>query len=186
MFSHFVIALNSVFMSSSCVRKFTPKVIFRFALVSVCLASLNACTSVNQKVGAAFSLDTDLRINFVVAGDINPDEAEQSSPVFVRMYELNSTQAFEQSDFIDIYEKDEEILGDSLVAKQELERLIPGVNRQNDFVLNKDTRYVALFAEFFRYKDAKTKVIFPITTTNVVRNTIEISLNENNIQLNKK
>ena len=157
-----------------------------FCVLFSLLVCLSACTSVNRKVGAAFALDTDLKISFLVEDSINPDESEQSSPVFVRMYELSSTKGFEKADFIDLYERDEEILGDSFVAKQELERLVPGTDRNEVFVLNKDTRYVALFAEFFRYKGAEAKVVFPVTTTNVVRNSVKVRVSGNTLEVVKR
>lgn len=149
----------------------------------VILLTVTSCTSVNRKIGAALSLDTDLKLSIVVADDVNPDEAKQPSPVFVRLYELNGTQAFEKADFIDLYERDEEILGDSFVAKQELTRLVPNTTWDETFVLNKDTRYVAIFAEFFRYKGSTAKVVFPVTTTNVVRNSIKLKVTNNQIFL---
>jgi len=156
------------------------------ALVVVLALLVASCTSVNHKVGAALNFDTDLKLEITVGSEINPDENNQSSPVFVRLYELNSTTVFDKADFIDLYERDEELLGATFVAKQELKRLIPNTLRTERFVLNKDTRYVALFAEFFRYKDATAKLVFPITSSNVVRNSIKININGNNITLSDK
>ncbi len=137
---------------------------------------LGACSTVNHKLGAALNLDTDLKLQVIADDLINPDEQDQASPVFIRLYELTSTKVFDKADFIDLYERDEEILGATLLAKQELKRVVPGAARSETFVLNKDTRYVALFAEFYRYKDAKTKTVFPVTVSNVVRNSIVINV----------
>ncbi|VUD66136.1 hypothetical protein TDB9533_03513 [Thalassocella blandensis] len=150
------------------------------------LTFLSACTSVNHRVGAALNLDTDLKLELTAYGDINPDEKEKSSPVFIRLYELKSTAAFEKADFIDLYESDEDVLADALVAKQELKRLTPNTKRTDQLVLNKETEYVALFAEFYRYKDSKAKVIFPVTSSNVVRNSIKIEVKGNEIKLLEK
>ena len=166
------------------------KSICKFGVIVISLCAFLAttvmttgCTSVNRKVGAVLALDTDLKLHITVADDINPDESKQPSPVFVRLYELNGTQAFEKADFIDLYERDEEVLGDTFVAKQELTRLVPGTERKEEFVLSKDTRYVAVFAEFFRYNGSISKVVFPVTTTNVVRNSIKIKVTSNQIFL---
>lgn len=154
------------------------------ALVSVLLCG--ACTTVNNKVGEALNLDTDLKLQIYAAREINPDERDQSSPVFVRLYELNSAKAFASADFIDLYENDAQTLGDTLVAKQELKRVVPGTQRTERFVLSEGTRYVALFAEFYRYKDAQAKVVFPVTASNVVRNSVKITIADNAIALQGK
>ncbi|MFT5083360.1 MAG: type VI secretion system protein VasD [Lentisphaeria bacterium] len=162
-------------------RSVQKKVMFFAAL-----ATLLGCTTVNHKVGEVLNLDTDIKIKMNIAGNVNPDESGKPSPVFVRLYELNNTAIFEKADFIDLYENDEKILGSSLVAKQELKRFIPGKMRIEELVLKKDTQYVALFAEFFRFKDARSKIVFPVTARNVVRNTISVEISENEIHLLSK
>lgn len=152
-------------------------------LVLFCASFLIACTTVNNKVGEALNLDTDLKLHMIAAHELNPDEKNQSSPVFIRLYELTSLKALENASFIDIYERDAEILGDTLIAKQELKRVVPGTQRIERFVLTEGTRYVALFAEFYRYKDSKFKVAFPVTTSNVVRNSIKINVAGNSLSL---
>lgn len=169
--------------------KLSPKSTFNFLprlVVISLIALLAACTSVNHRVGSALNLDTDLKLELTAAADINPDEKDKASPVFIRLYELKSTATFEKADFIDLYESDEEILADALVGKQELKRLTPATRRTDQLVLSKDTEYVALFAEFYRYKDSKAKVIFPVTASNVVRNSIKIEVTGNEIKLVEK
>lgn len=175
---------NSGTATASAAR--TIRKLLGFSLIFTVFTITTACTSVNHKVGAALNLDTDLKLELNAASNINPDEKEKPSPVFIRLYELKSTAAFDKADFIDLYESDEEILADALVAKQELKRLTPGTQRVDQLVLNKDTEFVALFAEFYRYKDAKAKVVFPVTASNVVRNSIKIEVVENEIKLLEK
>lgn len=155
----------------------------RMSLFVFALGGLAACTKVNHKVGEALSLDTNLKLQITSSAEINPDEKKQSSPVFIRLYELKSLKAFEAANFIDIYESDVDTLGDTFIAKQELKRVVPGTERVEHFVLSKDTRYVALFAEFYRYKDAKAKLVFAVTASNVVRNSKKIHVNGNTISL---
>lgn len=152
-------------------------------LLCVGLAYLASCSSVNHKVGSVLNLDTDMKLQVVVSENVNPDERENSSPIFIRLYELSDPKAFERADFIDIYEQDSNILEADLVAKQELKPFTPGEVRTERFVLAKETRFVALFAEFYQYKDAKSKIIFPITASNVVRNSIKIQLSGTEIKL---
>lgn len=154
----------------------------RWIFVAVFLGLVLGCTSVNHKVGDMFNLATNLKLEIIADEEINPDEQNNPSPVFVRLYELNSTAAFERADFIDIYERDEEVLGASLIAKQELKRIVPNTFREEDFVLSEDTKYVALFAEFYNYENSSAKVVFEVTESNVIKNTVGIQILDNRIQ----
>ncbi len=138
-----------------------------------------------ETVGKTLDLDTDLMMEFRVAADINPDESKTSSPLFVRFYELKTDNMFAKAEFIDLYERDEEVLGADLIAKQELKRLIPGKNRSEKFVLNPETRYIALFAEFYQYRGSQHRLIIPVQANNVFQDEIAISVSRNIIRIIK-
>ncbi len=144
---------------------------------------LNSCTSLNGWVGTKLGLDTDLSITLKVDSDINPDDKKKPSPLFIRLYELKSPKMFDRADFIGLYERDKEVLGADFIAKQELKRIIPGEGREDHFVLNKDTQYIALFAEFLDYRTSKYKVITSIVANNVVSTSIVIQISSNKIIL---
>lgn len=154
---------------------------YKFIFVAAVLLLISACTAINTKVGGFFNLDTDLELVFKVDADINPDDSNTPAPLFVRMYELKSTKMFNKANFIDIFERDKEVLGADMIAKQKLKRLKPGEDRKNDFVLNKKTRFVALYAEFLQYKDAEYKVIIPIVPHDVIGTTAIIHVSGNTI-----
>ncbi len=151
----------------------------------VALVALPACTSLNTKVGGVLRLDTDLKLTFKADADINPDDKKRPSPLFLKMYELKSTKQFEKANFIDLFERDSEVLGADLVAKQTLKRLRPGDGRADNFVLKPETRYVGLFAEFLQYKDAKFKILIPIAPTNVFASSAVIQITGNTITSTK-
>ncbi|TQV85870.1 type VI secretion system lipoprotein TssJ [Aliikangiella coralliicola] len=142
---------------------------------------LTSCTSLNTKVGGLLNLDTDLQLTFTVNADVNPDDNKTPSPLIIRMYELKSPTQFKNANFIDIYERDAEILGGDMLTKQSLKPVQPGENRKESFVLSKETKYVGLFAEFLKYKDAKYKLIIPVAQTNVVSSSAKIQLSGNRI-----
>ncbi|MFL0802501.1 MAG: type VI secretion system lipoprotein TssJ [Agarilytica sp.] len=160
------------------------RVLLNVIYLGALIWGVSACSTVNHKVGAALNLDTDLKIEISADKFINPDEQDQSSPVVLRLYELTSTQLFEKADFIDLYERDEEILGATFVAKQELKSVVPNTTRTERFVLSKDTRFIAIFAEFYSYKNAKTKVVFPVTASNVVRNSVVVNVSGTDLSWN--
>lgn len=161
---------------------YLSRIITLLAMVFVLLAG-TACTKLNTKVGGMLDLDSDLLISFFVEADVNPDDNKIPSPLIIRMYELKSPKIFKKANFIDIYEKDEEVLGADLVAKQTLKHIQPGENGKVSFVLSEETAYVGLFAEFLKYKDAKYKVIIPIAQTNVFSSTANIRLFGNQLIL---
>lgn len=161
---------------------YSSRIIKLVVMVLVLLAG-TACTQLNTKVGGMLDLDSDLLISFFVEADVNPDDNKISSPLIIRMYELKSSKIFKKANFIDIYEKDEEVLGADLVAKQTLKHIQPGENEKVSFVLNEETEYVGLFAEFLKYKDAKYKVVIPIAQTNVFSSAANVRLFGNQLIL---
>lgn len=150
------------------------------ALVSMFFAG-TACTTINTKVGGMLDLDTDLKISFLVDADVNPDDNKIPSPLVVRMYELKTPNLFKKANFIDIYERDEEVLGADMISIQKLKYLQPGETRETSFVLKEETKYVGLFAEFLKYKDAKYKLIIPVAQTNVFSSSADIRLSNNKL-----
>ncbi len=156
---------------------------YRFIFLMIVGLVLNACSSVNEWVGTKLGFDTDLTLTLKVDADINPDDKNKPSPLFVRLYELKDKKMFNRADFIGLYERDKEVLGADFIARQELKRLLPGKSRGEKFVLNKDTKYIAIYAEFLNYKSAKYKVITPIVANNVVATSIDIQLSGNTLTL---
>lgn len=142
--------------------------IVKAILLAVSFVTLSACSSINSSVGGFFNMDTDLEIKFKVDADVNPDDDRKPSPLFVRMYQLKSTKMFSRANFIDLYEKDKEVLGADMISKQKLRRIKPGESRDEHFVLNKETHFIGLYAEFLDYKKSSFKLLIPVVPTNVV------------------
>ena len=129
---------------------------------------VSSCSSINSSVGGFFNMDTDLEIKFKVDADVNPDDDKKPSPLFIRMYQLKSAKMFNRANFIDLYEKDNDVLGADMISKQKLRRIKPGESRTENFVLNKDARYIGLYAEFLQYKKSSFKLLIPVVPTNVI------------------
>lgn len=156
------------------------------AIFCAMIALLSGCSSSKSRVGGVLNLDTDLKLNFVVENDINPDENKRPSPVFVRLYELKSPVAFMKSDFIDLYERDKEVLGGDLLNKQMLRPLPPGVTRTDNLVLKSGATQVGIYVEFSQYRGSSYKATFPVTLNNVVKNEVTIRISGNEISFVKK
>lgn len=155
--------------------------ILKLSIVISLISLMTACQSMNAAVGGYLGLDTDLEIVFKVDADINPDELDKASPLFIRMYELKSKKMIKKADFIEIYERDKEVLGADMLAVHKLKRLKPGESRTEHFVLDGKTQYVALYAEFLEFKESKYKLIIPVVANNVVRNTVVIRVSGNQL-----
>ncbi len=148
---------------------------------AILITGLSACQSMNGAVGGYLGLDTDLQIDFNIDADINPDELGKASPLFIRMYELKSKKMMKKSDFIELYERDKEVLGADMTAVHKLKHFKPGENRTEHFVLSPKTRYVALYGEFLEFKDSKYKLIIPVVANNVFRNSVTIRVSGNEL-----
>lgn len=153
----------------------------KVAFIVLVIAYLMGCQSMNGAVGGYFGLDTDLQIDFKVDADINPDELGKASPLFIRMYELKANKMMKKADFIEIYERDKEVLGSDMVAMHKLKRFKPGESRTEYFVLDKKAHYVALYAEFLEFKEAKYKLVIPVVANNVFRNSVTIRVAGNEL-----
>lgn len=164
---------------------FITRTIVAFAFVSMSIFMVG-CSSSKSRVGGVLNLDTDLKLTFEVASDINPDDSSRPSPVFVRFYQLKSATAFDKADFIDVYERDTEIFGGDIVNKQVLKPLLPGVDRTETFVLEPGAKVIAVYAEFSQYPGSTYKVIFPVTENNVIKNKATIKISGRTIALVKK
>jgi type VI secretion system protein VasD len=142
---------------------------------------LSSCSTVNTKLGGLLNLDTDLDLKFSADKNINPDDNNSPSPLYIRMYELKSDKKFKRAGFIDLYERDKQVLGDDMIAKQRLKRIIPGERRNKDYVLDPQTHYVGLFAEFQKYKSATFKVVIPVDPTNVIASSSAVHISGNTV-----
>ena len=157
---------------------------FIFAgFIAFVLTIVTSCQSDKSTIGGYFDLDTDLKIEFRVEADINPDEAGLASPLFIRMYELKAEKIIKKADFIDIFERDMEVLGADLVDMHKLKPFKPGEDRSEQFVLNQKTKYVGLYAEFLDFKESKYKLIIPVVTNNVFKNSATIRVSGNEMEL---
>lgn len=147
------------------------------------LGFLTACSSQESRVGRMLNLNTDFTLSVEAAADINPSNRDEAAPVFLRLYELSSDEAFENADFIDLYEREKSVLGDSLVKYRQLPRVAPNEVRDYELVLSSETRYVGILAEFYQYEDASYKIVVPVTARNVFRDRLRIKISGNDISL---
>lgn len=151
-----------------------------FTLLISSLLFINACSN----VASVLNLDADLELNVIAKDDINPDDSEHASPLVVRLYELKDNKKFEGMEFYDIYLNDKKILGKNLIDKHTLKHFVPDTKRKKQFVLNKKTKFVGLFAEFSNYKDSEFRAVVEIDPH--FDRKIDIVLTGNSLQVDYK
>lgn len=155
---------------------------FRAFLVGL-LFILSGCATQESRVGGMLKLQTDVKLIVSANHNINPDSAGDPAPVMLRLYELTTDQAFDDADFIRLYEQDSAALGDSLVRRRQLSGVAPGEQVEHQLVLDASTRYVGLLAEFYQYERAAYKVLIPITANNVFKDVIKVQLSGNQLSV---
>ena len=111
----------------------------RALLILICLA-LAACASKPAKPAP-----THARI--VVSADVNPDNSGRASPVVVRLFQLRNDGEFAAADFFPLYDKEKEVLGASLISREEYV-LSPGETRAFDLPVNPDARFLGVIAAY--------------------------------------
>lgn len=152
-------------------------------ILVISVSILTGCSSQESRVGRMLNLNTDFTLTVEAAPDINPSSHDRASPVFLRLYELTKEEAFAGADFIDLYERADSALGSSLVAQRQLPRIAPNEVRDYELVLDSDTRYVGLLAEFYQYENAAYKVVVPVTSKNVFRDRLRVRISGNQLSV---
>ncbi len=155
------------------------KLVFGIAVV----LSVASCSSSKEKPALPIVVDTEIFLEIKAKDNINPDDSNIPSPLFVRLYELKSEKTFMKENFLDLYEKDKKILGEDMLAKHELKHLIPGENSMNNYTLEKDSQYVGLYAEFVQYQNSGYKLIVPVVKSVDGKMSVVISVSGNNIEI---
>ncbi len=90
------------------------------------------------------------------SGNINPDPAGRPSPLTLRIYQLKSLSNFHNADFISLYRADQNVLGATLVRKQEVV-VQPNEKKTIEMDVSDDTRAIGVFAAFRNYEQARWK-----------------------------
>jgi type VI secretion system protein VasD len=102
-----------------------------------------------------------LRAELQAAANLNPSVSLRPSPLTLRLYELKSATAFNQADFMSLFQGDQAALGADLLAREELV-LQPGEKRPYNRQLNADTRFVGLFAAYRNLEQARWRLVVPV------------------------
>ena len=121
---------------------------------------------------------TPTRVEAVVqtAPVINPAKGVKTAPVVVRVYALSAPSPFDSSDFFSLYESDRQVLGDTLLYREE-RQLNPGDEWPLDIRLPANAKYLGVIAAFQEIDQAQWRSLVPIRPKKRTRVTIRIEGN---------
>ena len=139
---------------------------------------LTGCSSPPVKSFFATKLDA----NVVVAANTNPDPSGRASPIVVRVYELKAAQAFQSADFPTLFDKEANVLGNDLVARDEYE-FAPGAKTHIVRNPNPETRFIGVIAAYRSIADAKWRALYQVVESKT--NEINIVVEQQAVLINQ-
>lgn len=106
-------------------------------------------------------IPTSVSGHIVAAAALNPSVSQRPSPLILRLYELRSATAFNQAEFMALYQADQATLGGDLVSREEV-LLQPGEIRPMGKPLAPDTRFIGVVAVYRDLERSRWRAIVPI------------------------
>lgn len=122
---------------------------------AVCLAlaailSTAGCSSTPKPTAVSGNIEASV--------GLNPSVTQRPSPLLLRIYELRSAAAFNQADFMSLYQSDQATLGAELITREEV-MLQPGETRPFAKKLSGETRFVGVVAAYRNLEQATWRSI---------------------------
>ena len=121
------------------------------ALALLCLLALSACAAKPAK-----PMQTHAQL--IVSSDANPDLSGRASPIVVRLFQLRNDGEFASADFFALYDKEKEILGASLISREEYV-LAPGETRALDLPVSAEARFIGALAAYRDIRSAHWRAV---------------------------
>lgn len=106
---------------------------------SVVLSALSGCGGNNARPSCDAQENANLRIE--ATDRANPDEDGRPLPTIIRIYQLGNIGTMETASFEDIWQHDEDTLGDAMLGKDEL-TIYPDSRITRQFERNPDANYI--------------------------------------------
>ncbi|MEH6577997.1 MAG: type VI secretion system lipoprotein TssJ [Amphritea sp.] len=110
----------------------------------------------------AVSVPYNVAVEIDIADDVNQYGDGEPHSIVLRLYQLTEVGGFQNAQFLDLYNNDRQLLGSSLVDVLHLEPMVPGKQQQIDIDLQRQSRYLAVMAEFADYSNANSKAVIKL------------------------
>ncbi|PSV49208.1 type VI secretion system lipoprotein TssJ [Photobacterium indicum] len=124
-------------------------------IIVVMITLLSGCSFWGQE-----DITPQLFLKIKAASNINPNVEGKPSPIEIRVYQLSDSQAFEQAEFIQLYNDAQGVLKAEVLLTRELASLLPSEERNETLPLASETKYIGFIAGFADYREAKNKAIY--------------------------
>jgi type VI secretion system protein VasD len=141
------------------------------------LVLLSACSSAPEKPEVPLTI---IDATITVSGQVNPDVNSRESPVVIRIFELKSIGAFNESDFYDLFENHSSALGGDLLGSEKF-HLNPGDVHTLKHNASPETKFIAVIAAYRNINQAIWRDSVAITANKttqimVVANKLTVSV----------
>ena len=123
----------------------------RFALAAGSLCLLSACAGP----------PTSVHLSLIAAPRLNPDETGAPNPVQVHVLMLKASDAFTNTDYFQLADKEKTVLGGDLLS-QTNEVLRPGQTKTIDLPVLPGAKFVGVSAAYRNIDQATWRVVAPI------------------------
>ncbi len=120
-----------------------------------------ALAAVATGCGSSGPKPTRLEGSIAAATGLNPSVNNRPSPLLLRVYELRSQTAFNQADFMSLYQSDQATLATDLVVREEF-MLQPGEMRPYSKQLSPETRFIGVIAVYRNLERATWRAVVPV------------------------
>jgi type VI secretion system protein VasD len=137
---------------------------------------------------AAAPKPAETKMQIVATADVNPDGKGRPSPIVVRVFQLKTEAEFAKADFFAIYDREKEVLGPSLIAREEY-TLEPGETEDMKFEISRDARFLGVLAAY-RDQGAHWRALSPAPEKGLAdmlkKDRLTITLGKNAVSLTIK
>lgn len=111
-----------------------------------------------------------VQLTISASDNINPSKLSKANPVVLRLYQLSAIDVFESAQVLDLFQQDASTLATSLVKKQTISGVLPKEQRKITLDVATKAKYIAVFAQFSDYSQAKTKAWLDISNVEDLEN----------------
>lgn len=152
-------------------------------LGGVTVASIFLLSACSKAVVPPKPDPTVVSVTVSAIGRINVDSRARATPVVVRTYVLKNGAAFDSADFFSLFERDQQVLGDAMVAREEIV-IQPGERRTLEAREVEGGKVFAVLAAFRDVDRATWRASAPIVANRV--NEISVGLNEDRVTVSTR
>ncbi len=88
------------------------------------------------------------KLEIMAGADINPNVEGGASPVVVRLFQLRTDAEFAGAQYLPLYYHEKDVLGQSLISRDEFPLVAPGAKLEQDLPVSPDARFFGVMVGF--------------------------------------